>query len=201
MIATHTYTYIHTHLTGPIPVVRLLSIKKKTPDLRTALYSVITQRVVVKHQYYSLRNNTEECNSHLLRDGSLKSCKHRTVYRDLALNRKHAHIVVMTALHRHDLRESPCINKEIQIFYRKLWQTLDHEVTVQTTSTRNDITKHGLPLNMSGKERMANLIGKKIKTLLAKQRKLAIIIQWKENHKDIMQEEDKINVKNDSPPN
>jgi len=54
---------------------------------------------------------------------------------------------------------------------------------------------------MSGKERMANLIGKKIKTLLAKQRKLAIIIQWKENHKDIMQEEDKINVKNDSPPN
>jgi hypothetical protein len=53
---------------------------------------------------------------------------------------------------------------------------------------------------MPGKESIVNLIGKKIKTLLAKQRKLAIIIQWKENDKDIMQE-DKINVKNDSPPN
>jgi len=80
-------------------------------------------------------------------------------------------------------------------------KTVDHAVTVQTTSTRNDITKHGLHLSMTGKERMANLIWKKIKTLLAKQRKLAIIMQWKENHKDIMQEEDKINVKNDSPPN
>ena len=78
---------------------------------------------------------------------------------------------------------------------------MDHAVTVETTSTRNDITKHGLHLNMTGKERMPKLTGKKIKTLLAKQRKLAIIIQWKENHKDIMQEQDKINVKNDSLPN
>jgi hypothetical protein len=46
---------------------------------------------------------------------------------------------------------------------------------------------------------MANLIGKKIKTLLAKERKLPIIKISKENHKDIMQTGDKINVNNDSP--
>jgi hypothetical protein len=123
--------------------------------------------------------------------------------RDLALNRKHTNIVVMTAPHVHDLHESSCINKEIQIFNWKLWKimkTMDHAVTVKTTSTRNDITKHGVHLSMTGKERMANLRGKKIKTLLAKQRKLAVI-QWKENHKDIMQKEAKINVISDSPPN
>jgi len=99
--------------------------------------------------------------------------------RDLALNHKHTNIVVMTAPHRHDLHESSCINKEIQIFNRKQWKmmkTLDNAVIIETTSTR-DITKHCLHLNMTGKERMANLIGKKIKTLLAKQRKLAVIIQ------------------------
>jgi hypothetical protein len=124
--------------------------------------------------------------------------------RDLAIKLKHTDIVVMTAAHRHDLHESSCIKKEIQIFNRKLWKvmkTMDHAVTVEATSTRNNTTKHGLHLSMTGKERMANLIGKKIKTLLAKQRKLAVIIKWKENHKDITQEEDKINVKNDSPPN
>jgi len=77
----------------------------------------------------------------------------------------------------------------------------DHAVAVQTTSTRNDLHKTWLHLNMSRKEWMANLIGKKIKTLLAKERKLPIIKESKENHKDIMQEEDKINVNNDSPPN
>ena len=71
---------------------------------------------------------------------------------------------------------------------------MDHAVTVETPSTRNDMTKHGLHLNVTGKERMANLIGKKIKALVAKHRKLAVIIQWKENDKDIMQDEDKINV-------
>jgi hypothetical protein len=71
---------------------------------------------------------------------------------------------------------------------------------MKTTSTRNDLTKHCLHFNMTGKERMANLIGKKIKALLVKKRKLPIM-QWKENHKGIMQEGDKINIKNESPSN
>jgi len=57
---------------------------------------------------------------------------------------------------------------------------MDHTVIVETTSTRNDFTKRGLHLNMTAVERMANLTGKKIKTLLTKQRKLPSIIQWKD---------------------
>jgi len=55
-----------------------------------------------------------------------------------------------------------------------------HTVIVETTSTRNDFTKHGLHLNMTTAERMANMTGKKIKTLLTKQRKLPFIIKWKD---------------------
>jgi hypothetical protein len=75
-----------------------------------------------------------------------------------------------------------------------------HAVIIGTTTTRNDFTEHGSNLSVTAVERMANLMGKKIKTLLTKQRKLPFIIQWKDN-KDIMQEEDKINIKSDSPPN
>jgi hypothetical protein len=48
---------------------------------------------------------------------------------------------------------------------------------------------------------MVNLIGKKVKTFLTKQKKPPIIVQWKKNHKDITQEETKIIIKSDSPPN
>jgi hypothetical protein len=77
-------------------------------------------------------------------------------------------------------------------------KTMDHAGIVETSSTRNYFTKYGLPLNMTRKERVSNLIGKKVNTLLAEQRKLPIIIQWKENDQHITQEEDKINMK--SPP-
>jgi hypothetical protein len=51
----------------------------------------------------------------------------------------------------------------------KMMKTMDNAVTLETASTRNNLHKTWLHLNMTGKERMANLIGKKLKTLLAKQ--------------------------------
>jgi putative cell wall-binding protein len=54
---------------------------------------------------------------------------------------------------------------------------------------------------MTGKGKMTNLIGNKVKTLLTKQKKPPIIIEWKQNHKDTIQEETKIIIKSDSPPN
>lgn len=41
---------------------------------------------------------------------------------------------------------------------------MDHAFIIETTSTRNDLTKYGLHLNMTSVERMANLTGNKIKT-------------------------------------
>jgi hypothetical protein len=47
---------------------------------------------------------------------------------------------------------------------------------------------------MTGKEIMANLIRKKIKTLLTKQKKVAIMLQWKETLKYITKEKDIVNI-------
>jgi len=41
--------------------------------LRTALFWVITQRVVFRNYHYLLRNNPEECSSHPPRGRSLQS--------------------------------------------------------------------------------------------------------------------------------
>lgn len=57
---------------------------------------------------------------------------------------------------------------------------MDHTVIVETTSTRNDFTKHGLHLSMTVVKRMANMTGKKIKILLTEQRKLPLILPWKD---------------------
>jgi hypothetical protein len=67
-----------------------------------------------------------------------------------------------------------------------MMKMMDHVVIVETTSTRNDFTKHGSHLNMTAVERMANLTGKKIKTFLTKQTKLPFIVQWKDVTKTLL---------------
>jgi hypothetical protein len=47
---------------------------------------------------------------------------------------------------------------------------------------------------MTRKKIMANLIRKKIKTLLTKQKKVSIILQLKEKHKYITKEKDIVNI-------
>ena len=76
------YIYIY------IYVIRRLKFKWAGTRLRTALFWIITQRVVVisyrrwgigctetsvRNHHYSLRNNPEEPSSQLLRGGSLKT--------------------------------------------------------------------------------------------------------------------------------
>lgn len=54
--------------------------------------------------------------------------------------------------------------------------------------------KTWLTHNMTRKKIMANLIRKKIKTLLTKQKKVSIILQLKEKHKYITKEKDIVNI-------
>jgi hypothetical protein len=58
------------------------------------------------------------------------------------------------------------LNKEREVFNRKLqkmMKTADKVKIIQGNLSRNDFTFHGLHLNISGKEKMAELIGKNIK--------------------------------------
>jgi hypothetical protein len=58
------------------------------------------------------------------------------------------------------------VNKEIEVYNRKLHKvvkTADNVKIIQANLSRNDFTHHGLHLNISGKEKMAKLIGENIK--------------------------------------
>jgi DNA-binding ferritin-like protein len=55
------------------------------------------------------------------------------------------------------------VNKEIEVFNRKLHKmtkTMDNVKIIQANFSRNYFTLHGLHLNISGKEKMSELIGK-----------------------------------------
>jgi hypothetical protein len=81
-----------------------------------------------------------------------------------------------------DLNELSCINKEIQVYNRKLkkmMKMMQHSDIVESTVTRSDFTKHGLHLNMNGKEKMAALIKEKITSIISVQHPCPIPIQWR----------------------
>jgi hypothetical protein len=62
---------------------------------------------------------------------------------NFVVNRKHTNILLMTAPHRHDLPSHSCINKEVQVFNRKLYKlmkTMYHVTVVQTRLARDSFT-------------------------------------------------------------
>jgi hypothetical protein len=81
-------------------------------------------------------------------------------------SRQNTNIIVLTAPHRHDLQETSCVDKEVEMFNRKLHKiikTVDNVDLLQTKLSRNDFTRHGLHLNISGKGKIAELTGECIK--------------------------------------
>jgi lysophospholipase L1-like esterase len=98
-------------------------------------------------------------------------------------NRQNTNIIVVSAPHRYDLDESSCVNKEV-VFNRKLHKiikTVDNVELVQTKLNRNDFTRHGLHLNISGKGKIAELIGEHIKNHNKNKVENLITLKWKEN--------------------
>jgi len=65
-----------------------------------------------------------------------------------------------------------------------MMKTADNVKTIQANVGRNDFTLHGLHLNISGKEKMAELIGENIKKLMTRKEETPIILKWEENQKD-----------------
>jgi lysophospholipase L1-like esterase len=115
-------------------------------------------------------------------------------------NRCNTNIMIVTAPHRYDLQETSCVNKEIEVFNRKLHKvvkTADNVIIIQADSNRNDFTHHGLHLNNSGKEKMAKLIGDNIKKLMSRKEETSFILKWEENQKDPAQKEAKEKLTND----
>jgi Cu/Ag efflux pump CusA len=62
----------------------------------------------------------------------------------------------------------------------------DNVKAVQTDLNRNDLTRHGMHLNASGKEKTVELIGKTINLLKKKQDKSPIVLKWVETQTQII---------------
>jgi len=93
------------------------------------------------------------------------------------------------------------VNKETEMFNRKLHKmvkTADNVKIIQANLNRNDFTLHGLHLNISGKEKMAEMIGENIKELMARKEETPIILKWEENQKDPTLKEAKEKLINDN---
>ena len=90
----------------------------------------------------------------------------------------------MNALHRFDLEESSCVNREVKLLNRNLTQIMkryNHTEVIDMGSEREHYTKHGLHMNKKGKEYIARKTADNIKTLFANQKLAPITLEWNEN--------------------
>ena len=70
-------------------------------------------------------------------------------------------------------------------------ETVDYVKIIQADLSRNDFTQHGLHLNISGKEKMAKLLGYNIQKLISSKEETTLIQKLEENLQDPLQKEDK----------
>jgi lysophospholipase L1-like esterase len=111
---------------------------------------------------------------------------------------QNTNIIVVTTPLSHDLQESSCVNREVDVFNRKLHKIvkiMDDVKLLQTKLNRNYFTRHGLHLNISGKAKMAELIGEHILNLTKKKDDDFIMLKWKENWNQPVEEENNRKLK------
>jgi len=82
-------------------------------------------------------------------------------------------ILTLAAPHRHNLQQTSCINKEIQVFNRKLhkiFKVRDNVSLIDTDLHRDNFTQHGLHLNTVGKKKNCRNHSKKFQSAQGKKK-------------------------------
>jgi hypothetical protein len=109
---------------------------------------------------------------------------------------QNTNIFIVTVPHRHDLQDFSCVNKETEVFNRKVQKMMkldSHVSIVYTNLSRNEFTQHGMHLNASGREKLALYIGQNIKAFMVKHEDTPIRLKWVESQADLNHEEIKVN--------
>jgi lysophospholipase L1-like esterase len=115
---------------------------------------------------------------------------------------QHTNIFIVTVPHRHDLQASSCVNQEIQVFNRKMQKMMkvnSNVSVIDVNLSRSEFTRHGMHLNASGREKMAIILGQKVKSFLVKHKEAPIMLKWEEAHDELKRTEviiDLVNVEN-----
>jgi hypothetical protein len=88
----------------------------------------------------------------------------------------------------------------MEVFNRKMQKMMRANRNVSViyeNLSRSEFTRHGMHLNVSGREKMAILLGQNIKALMAKHKEYPIMLKWEENYEDLNQVEIKNNPVNE----
>ena len=102
--------------------------------------------------------------------------------RNFVENIKHTNVIVMSVPYRHDLAPNSCVNHEVKFYNRKLRKHLkvhDNVCVVEVDNKRELYTRHGLHMNLKGKELIAHKIIKTIKAMLDKKKSVPIKLNYK----------------------
>jgi hypothetical protein len=105
--------------------------------------------------------------------------------KDFVSRNSHTNIIQICVPHRYDLHENSCVNKEVEVFNRKLRKQMKvfENIALITLNLNRDLfTKHGLHLNNKGKELAARKIVSSIKHMLHKKTKEPIYMTWKDDY-------------------
>ena len=102
--------------------------------------------------------------------------------RNFAESMKHTNVIVMTVPYRHDLEPNSCVNHEVKVFNRKLRKHLkvhDNTCVLEVDKERELFTRHGLHMNLKGKEHVAYKITRVIKAILKREKSVLITLKYK----------------------
>ena len=94
----------------------------------------------------------------IARNNSLVGLKHIL---EFLINANHTNVILLTAPHRHDLITNSCVNKEVEVFNKKLHKKVERFKKVEiidVVNERNCYTRHGQHLNSAGKDSMSKRI-------------------------------------------
>jgi hypothetical protein len=87
----------------------------------------------------------------------------------------HTNVILIHVPHRHDLHVNPCVNREVEVFNRKLRKQMkifENVTPIKVDPDRDLFTKHGLHMNNKGKEQAAKKTVSTINYILDKKIKI-----------------------------
>ena len=111
------------------------------------------------------------------KNNSLTGIKHIL---DLSIHASHTNVIQLSVPHRYDLSNESCVNREVWKFNNRLRIGLNcfNNITmIEAPDERELYTRHGLHLNLKGKETMASKIAAAIENVLQRNTK-PISMSW-----------------------
>ena len=98
-------------------------------------------------------------------------------------SRKHTNVLLVSVPTRFDLITTSCVNKEVITYNRKLHKWMkqyEHVKIIDSELQRKYFTRHGMHMNLAGKELIAQRIMEHIKEHFTKKETSTITLQWKQ---------------------